>query len=133
MHTHARLWEIISCGLMGVLLWAGSAAAQPFKGGLPQCVVSLNTCNVTLGTCAAALTEAQTDLGACTTNLGTCTAERTQAQASLAVCSAALTEAQANQTLVFRFTGSEQTFTVPSAVSQIYVETWGGGGGGGGW
>jgi hypothetical protein len=32
---------------------------------------------------------------------------------------------------MFRFTGSEQSFTVPSGVSQIFVEVWGAGGGGG--
>ena len=71
--THRRLWAVICCGLMGVVLWAGSAVAQPFPGGLPACVASLNTCNTTLGTCSAALTQAQSNLGACTTNLGTCT------------------------------------------------------------
>ena len=48
------------------------------------------------------------------------------------MCTAALAQAQATQALVFRFTGSEQTFTIPSGVSAVYVEAWGAGGGAGG-
>jgi Protein of unknown function (DUF1566) len=58
MHMRAALWSIVVGGLIGALLWVGPVGAQPFPGGLPECVRQLNTCNANLQTC-------QTDLAAC--------------------------------------------------------------------
>jgi len=49
-------WAILTGGLVGALLVAGTAGAKP--GGLPQCLQELNTCSANLATC-------QTDLEAC--------------------------------------------------------------------
>ena len=51
-------WSIVVGGLVGALLYAGPVGAQPFTGGLPECVRQLNTCNANLGTC-------ETDRAAC--------------------------------------------------------------------
>src|SRR5262245_49174894 len=45
---------------MGALLWAGPVGAQPFKGGLPECVRQLNTCKADLHTCQTELAECPT-------------------------------------------------------------------------
>jgi hypothetical protein len=51
-------WSIVVGGVVGALLYAAPVGAQPFPGGLPECVRQLNTCNANLQTC-------QTDLAAC--------------------------------------------------------------------
>ena len=48
MRMRNGLWGIVVGGVMGALLWAGPAGAQPFPGGLPECVRQLNTCNANL-------------------------------------------------------------------------------------
>ncbi len=109
MKPRTMAWGIIiTGGIMGALLGAGTAGARP--GGLPQCLAELNTCNTDLGTCNADLTQAQgnlttcnSDLGTCTTGLGTCNTSLTQAQDNLATCNTTLgtcttdlTQAQGN-------------------------------------
>ena len=42
-----------------LVCWAGTALAQPFPGGLPQCQRSLNTCNANLATCTTQLSACQ--------------------------------------------------------------------------
>jgi len=81
MHTRTMLLGVVCCGLVGTLLWARPARAQPFPGGLPQCEATVTTCNADLATCA--------------TNLGTCTTDLTQTQADLATCQADLAVCQA--------------------------------------
>jgi len=55
MKPRTMAWGIIiTGGIMGALLGAGTAGARP--GGLPQCLAELNTCNTDLGTCNADLT-----------------------------------------------------------------------------
>src|SRR5262249_29245904 len=154
-----RLCAAIASMLIWIPL-VNAQTQPPFPGGLPACVKNLNTCNSGLSTCSSDLgmcttnlTACSNDLGACTTNLGscttnlsTCTADRTQLQTSLATCNASLTQTQANlatctnslhqaqasQTLAYRYTGSEQTFTVPPGARSIVFESWGAGGGAGG-
>jgi hypothetical protein len=53
-----RVWSMMGCGGVGLLLLAGMAGAQPFPGGLPKCLASLHICHADLATC-------QTDLAAC--------------------------------------------------------------------
>ena len=53
------LWSIVVGGLVGALLGAAPVGAQPFLGGLPECVRQLNTCNADLGNCQADLAECQ--------------------------------------------------------------------------
>jgi Protein of unknown function (DUF1566) len=59
------LWGVICGGLVGALLGAGTADAQPFPGGLPQCRRALATCHATLGTCPEDLTTCEADLAEC--------------------------------------------------------------------
>src|SRR5215510_4140966 len=55
-----NIWSsIVVGGVVGALLWAGPVGAQPFLGGLPECVRQLNTCNANLQTCQEDLAECQ--------------------------------------------------------------------------
>jgi len=50
------VWSIVAGSIIGVLLGAGAAGAQPFRGGLPACVNQLSTCKASLGKCQTGLT-----------------------------------------------------------------------------
>ena len=57
-----NIWSsIVVGGVVGALLWAGPVGAQPFLGGLPECVRQLNTCNANLQTCQTDLAECQAE------------------------------------------------------------------------
>jgi hypothetical protein len=45
MRMRNGLWSIVVGGVVGALLWAAPVGAQPFPGGLPECVRQLNSCN----------------------------------------------------------------------------------------
>ena len=53
MKTRSLFWAVLCCGLVGVLLGAGTAEARP--GGLPLCLAELNTCTANLETCTTYL------------------------------------------------------------------------------
>jgi hypothetical protein len=133
--------------------WTAAALAQPYRGGLPQCIQQRDACTANLGVCSADLAEsqanlqacsselgscietsleAQAGLAACSNTLGTCTAQRTALQGNLNLCTTQLQQAQTSRVLIFRYTGAEQSFTVPAGVTRFRVEAWGAGGGGGG-
>src|SRR6266581_8353585 len=42
-----------------VMWWVGTAAAQPFPGGLPRCQANLHTCSANLGACSTQLSACQ--------------------------------------------------------------------------
>ena len=131
MRTLKRLCLLVCGGLGGLLLLGGSADAQPYPGGLPQCNADLQQTQTNLGICAANLTQTQTNLGICAADLTQTRTDLTLTRTSLEICVADLREAQTNLTQVFRYTGFIQNFTIPNGVSSIYVELWSAGGGGG--
>jgi len=66
-----RVWSMMVCGGVGLLLLAGMAGAQPFPGGLPVCRAALNTCTTNLTTCQNDLAVCQAEPNAVFTGAGT--------------------------------------------------------------
>jgi Protein of unknown function (DUF1566) len=54
-----KVWSMLGCGGVVLLLLAGTASAQ--AGGLPQCQARLQTCTAALGTCTADLTACEAE------------------------------------------------------------------------
>jgi hypothetical protein len=81
----------IFAGILIVMLTAGIASAG--KGGIPECMLNLNTCTTDLNicdtnlvTCTANLGVCSTNFNVCTTDLGVCTTELNQTEDDLEEC-----------------------------------------------
>jgi len=60
--TRSRVWGVVACSGIGMLLLAGTAAADPpFGGGLPQCLLKLHQCSEALDTRKADLAACQAE------------------------------------------------------------------------
>jgi hypothetical protein len=84
-----RVWSMMGCGGVGLLLLAGMAwAAAP-------CPILLNTCITSLNTTTTQLNACNTSLGTCTSDLGTCQTDLDECNATQVVFPGDGTEQQA--------------------------------------
>jgi hypothetical protein len=77
-----RVWSMMGCGGVGLLLLAGMAGAQslpPFPGGLPECLAQLQTCT-------QALTDEQGQHNMCKSERDTCKTDLATCQMDLEDC-----------------------------------------------
>ena len=85
MTNRHGLMAVVAVGA-ALACWPAVAAAQPFRGGLPQCVATLATVSSDHARCTADLDTCSVDHAICTSELATRTVEHAVCTTALATC-----------------------------------------------